>query len=152
MIKNRLSFMLDDDSFRLINNQKREHSSHPFERYGSSGLDDFTLLLQRLRDEKFPSRSLNEALDLIDRMRDTHKECASCTLKILAFSELFTYRKLEERHSFYNSEYDRWKELEIDEVMISNGRGRDYRQEIWDYVRRHLGEGRWESLGLPPWS
>jgi hypothetical protein len=143
--------MLDDDSCRIINNQKKEHSVHAFERYGSSGLDDLTLLLQRFRDEKFPPKNLIEALDLIDKMRDTHVECASCTLKILAFSELFAYQKLQARYSFYSSEYDRWKELEIDELMISNGRGRDYRKEIWDHVRRHLGEGRWESLGLPPW-
>jgi hypothetical protein len=141
--------MLDDDSRRLINNQKQEHSSHPFKSWGRSGLDDFTILLERFLAKEFPTETLNEALDLIDTMRSTHKDCESCTLKILAFSELFSYNKNRSRYLWYNSEYERWKELEIDEHIIEDGRGRNYRQEIRDHVRRHLGEERWASLGLP---
>lgn len=144
-----LRFMLDDDSCRLINNQKFEHSNHAFRSYGRSGISDFLILLQRFRSGHFEETDLNEALDLVDVMRETHNDCESCTLKILVFCELFSFNRLPERYIHYQMEYERWKTLEIEEHMIEGGTGRDYRREVMDSALRHLGANVYASLGLP---
>lgn len=141
--------MLDDDSCRLINNQKFEHSNHAFRSYGRSGISDFLILLQRFRSGHFEETDLNEALDLVDVMRETHNDCESCTLKILVFCELFSFNRLPERYLHYQTEYERWKTLEIEEHMIEGGTGRDYRREVMDSALRHLGANVYASLGLP---
>jgi hypothetical protein len=141
--------MLDDDSRRLINNQKFEHSNHAFRSNGRSGISDFLILLQRFRSDRFEKTDLEEALDLIDVMRETHKDCESCTLKILAFSELFSFNRLPDRYCRYRMEYDRWKTLEIEEHMIEEGTGRDYTREVMDSALRELGADVYASLGLP---
>jgi hypothetical protein len=41
--------MLDDDTLRRINNQKREHSAHPF-KASAAGMEDFVVLLRRFVD------------------------------------------------------------------------------------------------------
>lgn len=144
-----LTFMLDDDSRRLINNQKFEHSNHAFRSNGRSGVSDFLILLQRFRSDRFEKTDLEEALDLIDVMRETHKDCESCTLKILVFCELFSFNRLPERYLHYRMEYERWKTLEIEEHMIEEGTGRDYRREVMNSALRYLGANVYASLGLP---
>lgn len=144
-----LRFMLDDDSRRLINNQNSEYSKHAFRRYGRSGISDFLILLQRFRSDHFEKTNLDEALDLVDVMRETHNDCESCTLKILAFCELFSFNRLPKRYLHYRMEYERWKTLEIEEHMIEEGTERNYRREVMNSALRQLGANVCASLGLP---
>jgi hypothetical protein len=142
--------MIDDDLRRLITNQKSEHSPHAFKSYGRSGVSDFIFLMPRLRSDSFPRIDLEKALDLIDNVRETHRDCKSCSLKIIVFCELFTYRKHETRYAHYRSEYDRMKKAEMEEHVITEGIGRDYRSEIANCAYRALGEQLWRDLKLPP--
>jgi len=56
--------MLDKDSLRLINNQRREYTLHPFQH--RSGLEDFSILFSRFK--KITDQELIQYLDLIDEM------------------------------------------------------------------------------------
>jgi hypothetical protein len=114
--------MLDKDTLRLINNQRREYAPHPFKR---PGLEDFSILFSRFK--KITDQELVQYLDLIDGMRGGHIECDSCTGKILAFCELFTADRLPERHEAYRAEYERI-------TKDSRNEDRDYRAEIKEVV------------------
>jgi len=88
---------------RLINNQKQEHTSHAF-RAGHAGMDDFKRLLPVLRS--LPSAELEQWMDLIDKMGETHQDCLPCSCKVLVYSFLFTIDILPVRSAGYKRLYE----------------------------------------------
>jgi hypothetical protein len=118
--------MLDKDTLRRINNHDREHFDHPFQN-GSEGMSDFAVLFRRF--ESFDDSALGEALDLIDAIRETHRDCPHCTAKILAFCEQFTRDRAPERYERYRRQYEEWT------AKFSRFE-RNYRAEVQDFIDR----------------
>lgn len=108
------------DILQLIDNQRREYSSHPFSA-GRAGCGDFARLASRFAP--LDGEALLPYLDLIDEVRLTHADCHNCTCKILTFCEIFTAHKLPARHAGYRELYD-------DLMSRSRYPDRDFRAEV----------------------
>lgn len=88
---------------RLINNQKQEHANHAF-RAGHDGMNSFNQLMPVLRS--LAPDELEQWMDLIDKMGETHRSCLPCRCKVLAYSFLITKDILPERSAEYKRLYD----------------------------------------------
>jgi hypothetical protein len=119
--------MTQDNIRRLITNQMREYTPHPFR---GSAMVDFSQLYPVLRS--LPPQELAEWMQLIDTMRATHGDCPSCTLKILAFSTLFTLDRLPELSVGYTKLYNEG----IERAYRPPGPGRNYMGEVLDAINR----------------
>ena len=116
--------MIDSDTLRRINNQRREHCTHPFETR-AVGLDDFAILANRFRT--FDDADLSDCLNLIDQIAKDHEDCLSCQAKILAFCEIYSSKRLPERYKTYQEAYNQL-------VVHRRNPERDYRAEVRDIV------------------
>ena len=87
---------------RLIHNSRLEHATCALAR-GRYGLHDYGRLGSLLPQVSLPR--LNDYLAEIGEIRFTHRRCRPCTLKFLAFCQLYTERRLPERHATYRREY-----------------------------------------------
>ena len=87
----------------LINNSRQEHSPHCALARGRYGLHDYGRLSYLLPQVSLPW--LHEYLLAIDVIRFTHRHCPICTLKFLAFCQLYTEGRLPESHAAYQREY-----------------------------------------------
>ena len=114
--------MIDSDTLRRINNQRREYCTHPFER-GAVGLYDFAVLANRF--PTFNNADLSDCLNLIDQIALDHEDCLSCHANILAFCEIFTSKRLPERHKKYHEAYNQL-------IIHRRNPERDYRAEVRD--------------------
>jgi hypothetical protein len=77
-------------------------------------------------------------MDLVEEVRRSHEKCHFCHMKVLAYGEVMTFRRLPARYLGYKSEYER--------LYGSGDRyGRDYRAE----VRETLHEGHVLPRGWP---
>jgi hypothetical protein len=121
--------MLDTEILRRINNQKKEHTAHPF-KAGSAGLDDFAFLYSRL--QSIDVAELAQYLDLIDKVASGHIDCKSCTAKILVFCDFFTRDRLPERNAFYAAQYRNTVSQHPDQK-------RDYYQEVTESIAKQMG-------------
>ena len=88
---------------RLITNQNYEYTPHAF-RAGHAGMADFNRLLPVLRT--LPAVELEQWMDLIDEMGETHGRCLPCSCKVLVYSFLSTRDILPERSARYKQRYD----------------------------------------------
>lgn len=87
---------------RLIHNSRQEHATCALAR-GRYGLHDYGRLGSLLPQVSLPR--LSEYLAAIGEIRFTHRRCRPCTLKFLAFCQLYTEGRLPERHATYRREY-----------------------------------------------
>lgn len=119
------------DLERRINNQDAEHLSLcPFRR-GGPGMEDFGWLATAFAD--ISDGELSRLLRLVDRVKATQK-CGACFLKVLAFCEIFTERRLPDLNSAYRREYD---EFVKGMMEIPRFQSRDFRKEARDAVREY---------------
>jgi len=91
------------DIIRLIRNSHREHRVCALAR-GRYGLDDYGRLGSLLG--KVATSQLADFLDAIDEVRASHASCLPCSLKFLAFCQIYTMDRLPERHAAYEQEYE----------------------------------------------
>lgn len=103
---------------RLIHNSRQEHATCALAR-DRYGLHDYGRLGSLLPQVSL-SR-LNEYLAAIGEIRFTHRRCRPCTLKFLAFCQLYTEGRLPERHATYRREYQ--------ELLQPTDGSRDYLAE-----------------------
>jgi hypothetical protein len=103
---------------RLIYNSRQEHATCALAR-GRYGLRDYGQLGTLL--PKVPLPRLGEYLDAIDAVRGSHRRCRPCSLKFLAFCQLYTEGRLPERHAAYQREYQ--------ELLQQTDGSRDYLAE-----------------------
>ncbi len=87
---------------RLIHNSRQEHATCALARR-RYGLHDYGRLGSLLPQVTLPR--LSEYLAEIGEVRFTHRRCLPCTLKFLAFCQLYTGARLPEHHAAYRGEY-----------------------------------------------
>jgi hypothetical protein len=87
---------------RLIRNSDRSHILCAL-KTGYSGMEDFGML--DIFFEKVDADSLQDYLDEIDRVRSSHRHCMICSLKFLAFCQLYSAKHLPERCREYKTEF-----------------------------------------------
>lgn len=75
-------------------------------------------------------------MDAVEEVRLSHERCSFCHMKILAYGEVMTFRRLPARYLFYKAEYDA-------HYGSGDRYGRDYREE----VRETLNNGYALPLG-----
>lgn len=119
--------MLDTDTLRRINNQRRDYVVHPF-RVGGAGLEDFAELVPRFT--RIDENELSDYLNLIDEVSAGHNDCSTCLAKILAFSELFTENRFPDRHNEYRKKYETL-------IRAARDQSRDYRAEVRRAVEKY---------------
>lgn len=112
-----------------ITNQREEYAHCSFAA-GRVGMSDFSRLYPVLRC--LPPRQLTKWMQLIDSMRATHDDCASCTLKVLAYSILFTRDRLPK----LSLEYTRLYQARAKKCYRPPGPGRDYMGEVLASIDR----------------
>jgi len=72
------------------------------------------------------NRRLEEFLDFIDEVRESHRRCLRCSLKFVAFCRFFCGIQLPGRQDSYEREYDYLLEV--------FGPGRDFMSEVWEGI------------------
>ena len=110
--------LLHTTILRLIHNSRQEHATCALAR-GRYGLHDYGRLGSLLPQVSLPR--LNEYLAAIGEIRFTHRRCRPCTLKFLAFCQLYTEGRLPECHGAYRMEYE--------ELLQRTDGSRDYLAE-----------------------
>lgn len=94
----------DREILRLIRNSSRRHAPCALRR-GRFGMEDYGRLGQRLKS--VPLADLDRYLGEIDQVRQTHQGCLPCTLKFLAFCQVFSRDRLPHHHAHYEAEFYR---------------------------------------------
>jgi hypothetical protein len=79
---------------------------------------------------------LSRYMVVVEDVRQGHEQCHFCHMKILAYGEVMTFRRLPARYLFYKAEYDA-------HYGSGDRYGRDYREE----VRETLNDGYALPLG-----
>jgi|GEM_PF-2056397 len=87
---------------RLIRNSKRRHAPCALRR-DRFGMEDYGRLGHLLRS--VPITQLDRFLGEIDVVRNTHRTCLPCSLKFLAFCQVFSRDRLPRRHALYIAEF-----------------------------------------------
>lgn len=91
----------------IIRNCRKEHGICSMAR-GRYGMAEYGRLAPGLA--MVDAASLATYLDLIDEIRDTHRQCHPCSLKFVAFCMAFCRGRLPERFADYAAEYKRLRE------------------------------------------
>lgn len=81
-------------------------------------------------------------MDLVEEVRRSHEKCHFCHMKVLAYGEVMTFRRLPARYLFYKSEYER---------LYGSGdrHGRDYRAEVRETLHEGYAEPPWQTRRAP---
>lgn len=102
-----------------------EHCAFHSRGYGMGSFASAESLMREVSAEE-----LAGYMDLVEEVRRSHEKCHFCHMKVLAYGEVMTFRRLPARYLGYKSEYER--------LYGSGDRySRDYRAE----VRETLHEG-----------
>jgi hypothetical protein len=130
--------MSGDERFRTIVdllNEARDEVEHCAFHSRGNGMSAFARAEALMRDVSL--EELPRYMDVVEEVRRGHEGCHFCHMKILAYGEIMTLGRLEERNLFYKSEYD---------TRYGSGDryGRNYRAE----VRETLEDGYALPLGL----
>ena len=119
---------MDASILRLIRNSKREHSIRCALRSGGYGLADYGLLAHRLAG--VPDTVLGKYLDEVDGVRRSHLSCISCSLKFLAFCQVFSNHRLPQRNAEYQTEFQ--------QLLREDRSGRDFMGEIQEAIQKAI--------------
>ena len=119
----RAAAALDTEIARIIGNARFEHNVCLMAR-NQYGMREFGRLFYLASD--LDKRRLEEVLDFIDEVRDSHRLCLRCSLKFVAFCRFFCGIQLPRRLASYEDEYDR--------LLALFGPGRDFMSEVWDAI------------------
>jgi hypothetical protein len=119
----RAAAALDTEIARIIGNARFEHNVCLMAR-NQYGMREFGRLFYLTSD--LDKRRLEEVLDFIDEVRDSHRLCLRCSLKFVAFCRFFCGIQLPRRLASYEDEYDR--------LLALFGPGRDFMSEVWDAI------------------
>jgi len=117
---------MDANILRLIRNSRREHSIGCALRSGGYGLADYGLLAHRLNC--VPDTILGKYLDEVDGVRRSHESCISCSLKFLAFCQIFSNQRLPQRNAEYRTEFQR--------LLREDQSGRDFMAEVQEAIQK----------------
>jgi len=117
----------EEEILRLLNNTREEYHHCSFHSRGF-GMGYFASAELLMRESSLAD--LSRYMDVVEEVRQGHEKCHFCHMKILAYGEIMTFGRLEERYLFYRSEYDTG-------YGSGDRYGRDYRAE----VRETLDEG-----------
>jgi len=110
----------EEEILRLLNNTREEYHHCSFHSRGF-GMGYFAGAEFLMRESSLPG--LSRYMDVVEEVRQGHEKCHFCHMKILAFGEVMTFRRLPARYLFYKLEYER--------LYGSGDRyGRDYRAEV----------------------
>jgi hypothetical protein len=88
------------------------------------GLSEFGRLFYLMTN--LDNRRLEEFLDFIDEVRESHRRCLRCSLKFVAFCRFFCGIQLPGRLAAYEREYDY--------LLGLFGPGRDFMSEVWEAI------------------
>ena len=102
-----------------------EHCAFHSRGYGMGSFASAESLMRDVSVEELASY-----MDLVEEVRRSHENCHFCHMKVLAYGEVMTFRRLPARYLFYKSEYET-------RYGSRDRHGRDYRAE----VRETLHEG-----------
>ena len=108
------------------NRLTREHSIQCALRSGGYGLADYGLLAHRLAG--VPDTILGKYLDEVDGVRRSHLSCISCSLKFLAFCQVFSNHRLPQRNAEYQTEFQ--------QLLREDRSGRDFMGEIQEVIQK----------------
>lgn len=110
----------EEEILRLLNNTREEYHHCSFHSRGF-GMGYFASAEFLMRESSLPD--LSRYMDVVEEVRQGHEKCHFCHMKILAYGEIMTFDRLEERYLLYKSEYD---------TRYGSGDryGRDYRAEV----------------------
>jgi hypothetical protein len=116
---------IHEEILRVIVNARAEYNACAMAggRYGMAEYARLVKLFEGVSLER-----LNEYLDLIDDVRQSHRSCFSCSMKFLAFCHSFCGERLEERRHSYKREYD--------EATGGCRLSRDFMKEVSDVIWR----------------
>ena len=110
----------EEEILRLLNNTREEYHHCSFHSRGF-GMGYFASAEFLMRESSLAD--LSRYMDVVEEVRQGHEKCHFCHMKILAFGEVMTFRRLPARYLFYKLEYER--------LYGSGDRyGRDYRAEV----------------------
>jgi hypothetical protein len=113
----------DAEIARIIGNARFEHNVCLMAR-NQYGMGEFGRLFYLISD--LDKRRLEEVLDFIDEVRDSHRLCLRCSLKFVAFCRFFCGIQLPRRLASYEDEYDR--------LLALFGPERDFMSEVWEAI------------------
>ena len=116
--------MSEQERFRKIVdllNEARDEVEHCAFHSRGNGMSAFACAEALMRNVSL--EELARYMDVVEEVRHGHEGCHFCHMKILAYGEIMTFGRLEERYLFYKSEYD---------TRYGSGDryGRDYRAEV----------------------
>lgn len=110
----------EEEILRLLNNTREEYHHCSFHSRGF-GMGYFASAEFLMRESSLAD--LSRYMDVVEEVRQGHEKCHFCHMKILAYGEVMTFRRLPARYLFYKLEYER--------LYGSGDRyGRDYRAEV----------------------
>jgi hypothetical protein len=110
----------EEEILRLLNNTREEYHHCSFHSRGF-GMGYFASAEFLMRESSLAD--LSRYMDVVEEVRQGHENCHFCHMKVLAYGEVMTFRRLPRRYLFYKSEYER--------LYGSGDRyGRDYRAEV----------------------
>jgi hypothetical protein len=110
----------EEEILRLLNNTREEYHHCSFHSRGF-GMGYFASAEFLMRESSLAD--LSRYMDVVEEVRQGHEKCHFCHMKVLAYGEVMTFRRLPARYLFYKSEYER--------LYGSGDRyGRDYRAEV----------------------
>lgn len=116
---------MDLEIARIIGNARSKRNACLMAR-NQYGLREFGRLFYLMADLDKPR--LEESLDFIDEVKQSHEHCIRCSLKFVAFCRIFCGNQLPQRQAAYESEYA--------EMLKRFGPGRDFMSEVWDVIDR----------------
>ena len=123
----------EEEILRLLNNTREEYHHCSFHSRGF-GMGYFASAEFLMRESSLAD--LSRYMDVVEEVRQGHEKCHFCHMKILAYGEVMTFRRLPARYLFYKAEYDA-------HYGSGDRYGRDYREE----VRETLNDGYALPLG-----
>ena len=94
----------EEEILRLLNNTREEYHHCAFHSRGF-GMDYFAGAEFLMR--KSSLADLSRYVDVVEEVRRGHERCHFCHMKVLAYGEVMTFRRLPARYLFYKSEYER---------------------------------------------
>lgn len=127
----------EEEILRLLNNTREEYHHCSFHSRGF-GMGYFASAEFLMRESSLPD--LSRYMDVVEEVRQGHEKCHFCHMKVLAYGEVMTFRRLPRRYLFYKSEYER--------LYGSGDRyGRDYRAEVRETLDEGCVEPTWQTSG-----
>jgi hypothetical protein len=108
---------------RIIGNARFKHNVCLMAR-NQYGMEEFGRLFYLMLD--LDDRRLEESLDFIDEVRESHRLCLRCSLKFVAFCMFFCGTQLPGRLAAYEREYDY--------LLGLFGPGRDFMEEVREAI------------------